>query len=363
MPAEEGRELSWQDYDPEGGLPLPSGDLSRWKIHEIFGTQTTADAGNWILRLVNYRRQSGSLIDVGIEFPEEMGISKEMAFTALKYLRQTQPDFDETAAGAAWAELEVQKLQDEYLQRAENAGIYQRTPEEEQMQHADTEYKPGDSALIAMRKEGEAKYAEEQRKKVEKEREQEIDALAKAQSRPIDEVRAEYNATNPLDEIQAVNGAGREVVLREPVQKAWLEPVERKPWVKYYEEQATLVKENIIPQMSALRRLGPSALVVLGILGFCYYLHENYTPPPRQARLFPNVPPALATIGTIIVGTTAVALAYRIPPLWKTFNRWFISVPALPSPSSIVLSMFTHQSFAHMFINFAVLYSFGISRE
>ena len=53
------------------------------------------------------------------------------------------------------------------------------------------------------------------------------------------------------------------IALHEPPTNAWLQPVERKPWVKYYEEQASIIKENTVPQLSVLQRLGPSFLVLL----------------------------------------------------------------------------------------------------
>lgn len=361
-----GKNLTWEDYDPEGGLPLPSGDASRSKIIETFGHGMSIEAGNWILRSVNYRRESGSLIDLGIDFPEETQISKEMAFKALTYLREIQPDFDENEAGAAWADMEAQKLEAKYIERSEAVGLYKRIPEEESERKVPDVYGDG-SVLVAVRKAGEARYREEQRKKEELEKEREEASMREYGLKPDDKTTSPDSETTnagrssdgPNAMRRSETSSQQDVVLQQPTQKAWLQPVERKPWVKYYEEQATLVKENIVPQMSFLRRTGPSALVVLATLAFCVYLHENYTPPSRSARLLPDLPPALATISAIVATNFVIAIAFRMPPLWRTMNKWFLSVPALPVPTAMLTSMFTHQSFAHLSINMVLLWAFG----
>ncbi|KAH0133593.1 rhomboid-domain-containing protein, partial [Aureobasidium melanogenum] len=105
---------TWRDYDPEIGIPLPSGELDQATIAEIFGPDMHCDDGNHILRLMHYRRLSGSLIDVGVDFPRESGISPEMATKALEYIRTLDPAFDENEAGAAWAESEIMKVEQQY---------------------------------------------------------------------------------------------------------------------------------------------------------------------------------------------------------------------------------------------------------
>lgn len=356
--------LTWQDYDPEGGLPLSSGDVSQTKITEVFGSGVGAQAGNWILRLMNYRRQSGSLIDLGIDFPEETQVSKEMAFKALGYLRDIQPDFNENEAGAAWADMEAQKLEAEYIERAEGVGLYQKTEQEAEKKAPDVY---GDSSvLVAVRKAGEARYKAEQKEKESLEKEREERSMREYGLKPKEQATADNSKSEvdtPSEQGQPTqeheDTTQRDVVLQGPTQKAWLQPVERKPWVKYYEEQAMLVKENIVPQMSYIRRVGPSALVALAVLGICAYLHENYVPPSRSARIFPDLPPSLATIGAIVAANLVIALAFRMPPLWRTMNKWFISVPALPVPTGVLTSMFTHQSFAHLTVNMVLLWAFG----
>ena len=339
------RTLTWRDYDPEGGLPLPSGDLPRATIVEIFGDGVNRAAGNWIIRLMNYRRESGSLIEHGLDFPVDNGISRDMAYKALVYLRQTNPDFNESEAGASWADEQVEQLEGDFVDRASGSRLYeQEEPQEE-------------SVLVRLRKLNDAKWKEADRKDAERQAEEEQQALAQARADGQDSAE-QQSGPQGLSSSSAPESP-RSVALHKPLQKAWLQPVERKPWVKYYEQQAQIVKDNIVPEMSTIRRLGPSALVVLAVLGSCYYLHENYVPPPRQARLLPDVPPAVATIGAIIALNLAIAIGYRMPPLWRFFNRYFVCAPGYPVPSSIFLSMFAHQKMTHLFFNSVLFFTFG----
>jgi len=341
-PDQEELNPTWRDYDPEGGLPLADEDLSATEIKQTFDQDMDREMGNWILRLVNYRRQSGSLIEYGIDFPTQ-GISPEHAQIALDYLRKQQPDFDERQAGAVWAEEQIEHLEENYSKRAESLGIYQKEDSDE-------------SVLVQMKRENKARYEEEQRL-LEEEREKE-DMAALEQARL--EGREDDYLKQKAERDAQVEAEGRqELVLQEPTNKLWIEPAERKPWVKYYEERATITEEDAAPQMSIAKRLGPSAVVLLAVLGFCYLLHEDYAPWAQAARFFPTIPPAAATMGAVSATLFAVFLGYRFPPFWRFFNQYFITVPGYPKASSMVLAMFTHQTFTHMAMNGALLWVFG----
>ncbi|GAB7338493.1 hypothetical protein MBLNU457_5245t1 [Dothideomycetes sp. NU457] len=335
--------VTWRDYDPEGGLPLANDDLSAADIKNIFRQDINAELGNWILRLMNYRRQSGSLIEYGVEFSPERGISPELAQTALDYLRRQQPDFDERQAGATWADEQIARLEDDYSERAERLGIYQKET-------------PDDSVLVRMKRENVARYEEEQRLLEEEREKEEMAALEQAKMEGREE---EYLKEKAQRVAQAEAERGQELVAQEPANKLWIEPAERKAWVKYYEDRATITKDEVAPQMSAAKRLVPSAMTLLAVLSLCYYLHENYTPVSHAARLFPGIPPAAATMGAISATLVAVFLGYRFPPFWRFFNQYFITVPGYPRASSMVLAMFTHQTFAHMATNAVMLWIFG----
>jgi rhomboid-like protein len=349
---------TWRDYDPEIGVPLSSGELDQATISSIFGPDMHYDDGNHILRLMHYRRLSGSLIDVGIDFPRESGISPDMATKALDYVRSLDPAFDENEAGAAWAESEIMKVEQQYMARAERLGIYKRADDsqpDESQSSAGTADIYGESALDKLRKANKARWMEEDRKKEEVKKQQEAERVAT--------LKAEAKDNN--SEVEAKEESGKifspfdEIALAQPTQKAWLEPVERKPWVKYYEEQATIIKDNKIPNLSTLRRLGPSALVLLAVLAGCWMLDETYNPPPRSARMFPDIPPAIATLGAITAINFAVFVAWRIPPLWRTMNKTFQVTAAYPFAIGTLGAQFSHQSFRHLFVNMVMLWPFG----
>ena len=349
----------WQDYDPEVGIPLNSGQLDQNTISNIFGDNIHEDKGNHILRLMNYRRISGSLIDIGAVFPASDAISQNMATKALDYLRQQDPDFNEQEAGAAWAEAEVSKVEEQYMQRAEDLGLYRKTKDDPEVQPQGTEYgrsRYGESALAALRRENKARWMEEDRKKKELEEQQRAQNIAQLQATgTAPGHQGSQAAASEADRIASDNMA-----LHQPVTKAWLQPVERKGWVKYYEEQATIVKDNKVPQLSLLRRLGPSALLALGVLGGCLMLHDMYAPPPKSARMFPDTPPAVATLAAITAVNFVVFIAWRMPFMWRTMNKYFLVAPGYPFALGVFGSQFGHQTFVHLFTNTVLLWPFGL---
>lgn len=348
-------------------MPLPSGELDQTTIVGIFGPNMDDIKGNQVLRLVNYRRISGSLIDVGVSFPQDLGISEQTAIKALDYLRQKYPEFNEQEAGAAWAESEIMKAEQEYMDRAENLGLYRREKGEPAIQPQGTDYgrsRYGDSALAALRKENKSRWMEEDRKKKEAEEAREAERIAQLVARgEMDEATAEAQKRSLASKSTTSRRDSEGMSLQEPVAKAWLQPVERKNWVKYYEEQATIVKENKVPQLSTLRRLGPAALLALGVLGACITLHEMYAPPPKSARMFPDVPPTVATLGAITAINTALFIAWRMPFLWRTMNKYFLVAPGYPNAVGVFGAQFSHQSPRHLFTNTLLMWTFGLMCE
>lgn len=350
---------SWQDYDPEVGIPLESGELDQTTISNIFGPDMDDAMGNHILRLMNYRRISGSLIDVGAMFPAQTGVSQQMATKALDYLREQDPNFNEQEAGAAWAEAEVRRVEEEYMKRAENLGIYKKSSSGDQAREQASDDGPsvyGESALAALRRENKARWMEEDRKKAEAKERQRVEQLAQLRASGVEPEPQKTRGNSP----ETDNQSSENISLQRPGEKAWLQPTERKSWVKYYEEQATIVKENKIPQMSLLRRLGPAALVALGVVGACLTLHEMYVPPPKSARVFPDMPPAIATLGAITAINFAAFIAWRMPFMWRTMNKYFQVAPGYPFALSVFGAQFGHQSFIHLFTNTILLWPFGL---
>lgn len=356
--AEEADPLTWRDYDPEGGMPLPEGERTPSGINAIFaGEDVDADTGNYILDVMYWRRMSGALIDDGLDFPKKRGVSKEQALRALEYVRTLDPAFDEQGAGQRWAEEEAMRLSEEIQQRSLDLGIYKRREEaeteaEEPESQQGTQYgreRSGESVLQRQREAKDARWEKEQAEKVAAQEREELAVL--------------HSQRGPLD---LAGGVQPPVVLTTTgssmTTKPWLLPIDqiRKPWVKYYEQKAQLIKTNIVPQISTLGRLGPSVLVMLLVVGLGFFASNNYTPPPKSARLFPDTPPAVATLG----GLTAALLTFfclaRFPPFWRTLSKYFTIVAASPHAISLLGAPFRHNTLSHLALNLVPLWLFGL---
>lgn len=94
-----------------------------------------------------------------------------------------------------------------------------------------------------------------------------------------------------------------------------------------------------------------------------YMFAQNYEPPARQDRMWPNVPPAAATVMSIIGINVGVFMLWKFPPAWKLLNRYFLSVAAYPYALSVVGSVFSHQAFKHLATNMIILWFLGTRRE
>ncbi|KAI7362562.1 rhomboid-domain-containing protein [Hortaea werneckii] len=364
LPVEEdGSGLTWRDYDPEGGMPLPEGDRSRSEINAIFGEQDMdADTGNYILSVMQWRRMSGALIDSGLDFPKRSRVSRDQALKGLQYIRTLTPRFDEQEAGQRWAEEESLRLQDEIRERSIKLGIYKRDPAEEVEEEDEMESQQGtehgrerskESALQAHRLEREAQWEKEQ---AELQARKEAEELATLHSQ-----RGPLELGGGVQPSVALTTTGPDgVTINSGPRNAWLAPVERKPWVKYYEEQAQTIKTNLLPQITLWGRLGPSFLLLLAVLGLSTFLSENYTPPPASARLWPDTPPAVATLTTLTAFLGAAFILSRLPPLWGLLSKYFTLIPARPQAFSLLGATFRHDTFTHLATNILSLWLFGL---
>jgi rhomboid-like protein len=363
LPPEEDGEgtITWRDYDPEGGMPLPGGELPQPEINAVFGgEQVEADAGNYILSVLQWRRLSGALIDSGLDFPKRSGVTREQALQGLQYVRSLDPGFDERAAGQRWAVEESLRLQEELQQRAISLGLYKKDPEYYEGEEADQgtpegRERTGESVLRTHREEREAQYDQEQAEAKAKAEREELAALH-TQRGPL-ELSA---GVQPSVDIAKIGSKG--ITIGAGPRSAWLTaPVERKPWVKYYEEQANVLKDNVFPSLSIIQRLAPALLAVCGIVAFSLFLATNYTPPPTSARLWPDTAPAVSTMTaiTILLGTTF--LLSRLPPFWPFLNKYLTLVPAYPRAITPLTAILRHDTLYHLAINLAVIWSFGLT--
>ena len=138
--------------------------------------------------------------------------------------------------------------------------------------------------------------------------------------------------------------------------------VQRRPepeWVRKYRDKAQM-KE--IPEMSALAKILPSGLVTVAVVTVAVLFAQNYKQPSRKARLWPDLPPAAATVIALIGVNVAVFVLWRLPPLWKFLNRNFLVVPAYPHSISMLMACFSHQSFTHLLSNMIPIWLIGTRR-
>ena len=278
---------------------------------EIFGPTVDRETGRNLLRILQAQRVSGTL-DQAITAP---GVSEHMIASALAWLRVNHPA-DEDAAIIARLEEEDRHRQLGSL-GSEKADLYiaQQDPEGTALS--------GRSALEAIRQRRENEEAEARERR------------AKA----LTEITAPAN-----------NITGKPVVARRS---------ESAQWVQKYKQKAVLSTDVKPPEMSHWQRLWPSTLITFAIVGLSILLAQNYTPPKRSTRLFPDLPPAAATILALININFAVFLLWRLPPAWMFLNRYFMMIPGAPRAFSMIGAVFSHQKPLHLMTNMAFLWYFG----
>lgn len=130
-------------------------------------------------------------------------------------------------------------------------------------------------------------------------------------------------------------------------------------WVQKYREDATNRDESVKYLLSTWQRLLPSAAMTVGVIALSILFAASYTPPSRSARIWPEIPPAAATIFALIGMNCVVFLLWRIPPLWKFMNKNFLVAPVYPYSLSMLGASFSHQHFAHLFANCFSLWLIG----
>lgn len=111
--------------------------------------------------------------------------------------------------------------------------------------------------------------------------------------------------------------------------------------------------------MSHFERLMPGTTLVLLFVAAVAGFASLYTPPSDRDRLFPEISAAAATVGTLIAINLTIFALWRLPPMWRIMNRYFVMVHGLPRAPSIILSNFSHSEFLHLLPNMIGLYLFG----
>lgn len=295
--------LSHQTKTSKTSAPVLS-EISAGDIRAIFGGSLDGEEGNELLRVLQDQRVSGTL-------DEEVSASPKNIRRGLAWLRLTLP-LDEDSALIARLEREEYEAEQEYI--AYTKRHYSRSVLEEFREHHKT--------------------------------------------KALEREAAEKNADKFADSSTAVSRAekpsAKAVVTRRT------EPPE---WIKRYREAATS-ETTKPPAMTKFQRLWPSTAITLAVVGLSILFAQNYLPPSRKARLWPDFPPAAATLTALICINVMVFLTWRIvPPAWKFLNHNFLVIPGMPRSISLVGSLFSHQSVVHLLSNMVGIWVIGTRRQ
>ena len=163
---------SWKKYDPNEGIPLPDGDLSQQRISEIAGPGLDVKAGNELLRILQWRRLSGTINDYEVSPIPEKESDRQVMIKALTYLRAKYP-VNEKAAERAWAEAEVKRLEKELKKVEEVKFVY--GPQQGPSKHSKS-------------------YIQEMMQKAQEEKRKRMKELERRREREMRKLRAEGKA-------------------------------------------------------------------------------------------------------------------------------------------------------------------------
>jgi rhomboid-like protein len=312
-----------RNYKDEKGLKFREEIFTPKETASVFGKGIDANSANRLLRVLHGRRVAGTLEDP--DAPSILSVYENQAKkVALSWLREHVP-VDETRNYGLRAEKELQEMEDKIIEDSQKIGLYR--PNSQKIGPGQSVY--GNSALDAIRKQ----------RQMEDDAREAAEAKRKSQA---EEVRHNTGTLEPMS-------ASRRVELSAPGENKLL---------KYYLERSKVLP-NTPPDMAWYQRLWPSTLLVFGVVGLCFIFPTIYTPPKNSQRMFPDIPPAAATVLGLILANGLVFMMWRFPPAFRMLNKYFITVPGYPWALSLVGNIFSHQSFYHLSINMLVLYFVG----
>jgi rhomboid-like protein len=312
-----------RNYKDEKGLKFREEIFTPKETASVFGKGIDANSANRLLRVLHGRRVAGTLEDP--DAPSILSVYESQAKkVALSWLREHVP-VDETRNYGLRAEKELREMEEKIIDDSQKIGLYK--PNSQKIGPGQSVY--GNSGLDAIRKQ----------RQMEEDAREAAEAKRKTQA---DEVRHNTGTLEPMS-------ASKRVELSAPGENKLL---------KYYLERSKVLP-NTPPDMTWFQRLWPSTLLVFGVVGLCFIFPTIYTPPKNSQRMFPDIPPAAATVLGLILANGLVFMMWRFPPAFRMLNKYFITVPGYPWALSLVGNIFSHQSFYHLSINMLVLYFVG----
>lgn len=334
-----------QDYDDAKGLPFRKEELNRTEAQQIFGPNIPPAKANLLLRVIHGRRVAGTLDDPDLQ-QNTATFRTEDKIKALEYLRTHIP-VDEVINAGLRAEDELRVLE-EQEQEQEGEQIEEKHEDSSPLKtHPPPAKEIAEETLtVASRlpqiQKDTSPYGESLFDKIRKRN----IAAQKAEEARLEEERLKKEEEEALQNIGGL-------------QKEQAKPGAMSPWRQKYAERAS---SNLTAplEMKAWERLLPATTFTLLVIAACVVLAAFYTPPKRDRRIWPEIPPAAATcIGLILVNVAVFGL-WKFPPAWKLLNRYMLVIPATPRPLQLLGALFSHQSAGHMAGNMIALWFFGI---
>ncbi|KAI9376848.1 hypothetical protein BJX61DRAFT_488477 [Aspergillus egyptiacus] len=328
----------------EKGVQLRDEPFSKAEIDHIFGSRAriSPDMGNRVLSVLQARRMAGTL---DLDFPADIrrAVRPATLDAGLEYLRQHYP-LDEDAAILARIEREEREEEVKLIRKAEEMGLYKPQSGTYGAKLGENNDPAGKSVFEEMRKRNEAKN------------------LAEVERKRREWLEGEEKEREKLKRNLEKNTALQEYVDQSAVEvKARADPTERPllAWIQKHHLRATDT-ETDFSKFTTRDRLLPTLAFTLLTLGLCYAFAATYQPPAKADRMWPDLPPAAATVAAIVGTNVAIFALWRIwPPAWRLLNRYFISVPAYPRAFSLVGNIFSHQQLPHLAMNMFILWTFG----
>lgn len=325
-------------YRDREGLEFAKRDLTPAEVLKIFGGKIKPDFANSLLRIMHGRRVAGTLEDPAYT-PNTAHFTSQQRETALRYLRETIP-VDETMNKGLRAQDELEQLEKE-IAGMEDGGKQAPAPEAAaQTSEADAKEpeapkeEPVPEPEVAPR--GNTAYG--------------ISELDRIRARNMARIKAEEKR---IEEEEKAKG--------EPVAgtlEAYVDRGAMSPQMEKWQAQGSSGIEAP-PPLSTFDRLAPSvtfaALVIAGLVGWA----AMYEAPDDFDRVFSDLTPEFATVATLIGINLAVYACWKIPPLWRVMNNYFMLVVGMPRPITVVTAIFSHQKLGHLALNMAVLYYVG----
>ncbi len=312
-----------EDYTDEAGLPYTSVLPSRDVVDHVFCQGYPIEDAHYVFGVLHGRRVAGTLEDPSLPSPLE-NLTPSQYLSALTYLRNALPVNELKSAGLR-AELELKQLEADAIARGEEIGLYK--PEAPNPQSSVKLPSGLETIREVKRLEWEAKAAALEAKK---------------------QAELEEYKNTPAGQLAVFDERGVELK----------RPGENKKLQEYIDAIERDVPQAP-PEMSATKRLWPSAVVTLLVLSGSTLFVSVYVPPPPSARLWPDIPPAAATVLPLIAFNALIFCLWRHPPAWKMLNRHFLMLPGYPRALAVLGNAFSHQAFGHLCINMAILFFIG----